>query len=679
MPRRSGRRWLAGAGWLWGLIVSAIAVDVWEAGRTLGLGDLQGIAASSDGRRFATAGQRGAFLWDRESGEVRHVFEAHGGKVTALAFSPDGTVLLSAGADRRILAWDTATGASVGEYAGHRGEIREVSFGTDGDTFVSASADNTARVWSLGRGGVAAEVRVPGVFIEAARLTSDGGRLVTVDGWATNNVRVWELDGGAMVGQFGEPDAQVRKLAWLDDRRMVTASDMGRVRLWALESGDVLKSYEGATGLVTGLEVFPERGWVVAGMHDGGLYVWDAETGGLLMERRGEPGHGFAGLKDEGRLLTAGISNRVGEWDLAGGGVVRVFEGHTTSVTLGVAFSPDGQWVVSGGAEGSIRLWERSSARPVRTFEGHGAGTMTVAFSPDGRRLLSTRGAPRPTAQWWDTETGQVVGEFAWDVGWPTAAVLSGDGTRLATGAQDPRVRIWRVDTGALERTLVSRGAWIQSLAFSRGGELVAAGGSSFSPVVTVWDAATGMVRHEFTVEAGSVTALDFSPDGSALLVGWEDGYLRIVDMGTGRIRREYALATGFLNAAVFSPDGAFILTGEGWPMFSAQLIEVDSGRVLRRFRGHRWAVDSVAFDPAGAWVATGSDAVRLWRVDDVTTRLRTRVVHGGVEIAWEIGTLQEAASVEGPWSDVPGAVSPRVVPIEGSLRFHRVRLGGGG
>lgn len=675
MSRLGGRRRWAGAGCLWGLVASAVAVDVWEPGRTLGLGDLQGIAVSSDGRQFATAGQRGAFLWDRASGEVRHAFEAHGGKVTALAFSPDGSVLLSAGADRRILAWDTTTGALRGGYAGHQGEIRDVSFGTDGDTFVSASADNTAKVWSLHRAEGIVEVRVPGVFMEAARLTPDGGRLVTLDGWAANNVRVWELEGGTRVGQFGESDAQVRRLAWLDDRRIVTASDMGHVRLRDVQSGEVLRSYEGAKGMVTGLEVFPDRGWVVVGVHGGGVLVWDAETGGLAMERKGEPWFGFAALRDEHRLLTADIGNRVREWDLAADEVIRVFEGHTTSTTLGVAFSPEGQWVASGGVEGSIRLWERSSGRQVRTFEGHGSGTATVAFSPDGRRLLATRSVPRPSAQWWDVETGQVVGEFPWDAGWPTAAVTSGDGTRLATGTQDPRVRIWNGNTGVLERTLVTRAAWVHSLALSRSGELVAAGGSSFLPVVTVWETATGLVRHEFTVEAGSVTALDFSPDGKSLLVGWEDGYLRIVDMATGQIRSEWALATGFLNAAVFSPDAAFILTGEGWPTFAAQLIDVESGRVLRRFRGHRWAVDSVAFDAAGAWVVTGSDAVRLWRVDDVTTRLRTRAIRGGVEIAWETGTLQEAPSVDGPWSDVPGAASPWTPRIDGPPRFHRVRL----
>ncbi len=641
--------------------------------RTYGLGDLQSIQVAPDGRSFATAGQSGAFLWDLEQGIVRHRFETHGGRVTALAFSPDSRVVLTAGADRQIRGWHTDSGTELRSFAGHQGEITALTFSADGDRFVSASADNTARVWSLETGEAGPVLRVSGVFIQAAAFTPDGLHLVTADSSPTNNVRLWDLATQTTIHLLGEHVGQVNSLGWVAEGHLATAGDDGMVRLWDVESGTKVRSLEGDADYLAGIVVSGSGSRVVAGSASGRIQSWNTLTGEREHAWTGPFLFGLGAIPGTDRILTANTDNLLRERELATGVVVREIAGHTTSTTLGVAFSPDGRTVVSGGTEAAIRVWDRASGQALRVLEGQAAGTATVAFTPDGQRILSTRGAPRPVAQLWNAATGELEREFEWTTGWPTCAALSRDGTRLVTGAQHQQVRVWNVATGGLLRTLTGPAAWVTAVAYSPDGTRLASGGSSFAPVVSLWDADTGQSLHTFELEAGSVTALAFSSTGQELLVGWSDGYLRLFDVVSGELRREYDIPTGFLNAAVFSPDDSLILIGEGWPTFVARLVEVESGRTLRILPGHRWSVDSVAFNAAGTQVLTGSDAVRLWSVDDLAARLRVGRLPGGIELKWNLGTLQQSFHVNGPWQDVPEAVSPWIVPADGAARFHRV------
>ena len=192
-------------------------------------------------------------------------------------------------------------------------------------------------------------------------------------------------------------------------------------------------------------------------------------------------------------------------------------------VVTGVAFSPDGTRLLSGGLEADIRLWDRTTGHEVRSLKGHGGGTANVEFSPDGRRVLSTRGAPRPAAQLWDAQSGRLEREFAWDSGWPTWATFSPDGTRIATAAQNPRILVWDVASGTRLRTLTGQQGFVTTVAFSPDGTRLASGGGSFTPVVHLWDLPSGRILHTFELEAGSVASLDFSSGGHDLLAGWQE------------------------------------------------------------------------------------------------------------------------------------------------------------
>ena len=665
-------------GFAFGLLLAFTAMAradvVTEPLRKFGLGDLLQVAISPDGAWMATAGSSGAFLWDFKSGTVVQRLESHHARVPALCFSPDSRVLLTGGFDRTIRAWAVESGLELRSFTGHLGGVMDLAFAPDGQSFVSVG-DNSARIWSLDTGELLRHFTVSGASIVRAVFAPDGRRLVTADGSLNDNVRLWDLRTGEMIRRFGH---LVQTLGFVAGGHLVTGNSDLATQLWDVDTGEVIRPLPGATHLIVGLLTSTNDSMVTAGCHNGRVMTWDAATGDIVHDFMGESLVSLAAIPGTNQILTAHPNNLVRARERELGTNLRHFAGHTTSTTTGVGFSRDGRYVVSGGTEVFTRVWNRTNAELVNLLPGHGAGTEAATFSPDGTQILTTFGGPIHSARLWNAATGLLEREFFGHTKWPLTAVFSPDGRRIATGAQDGTARLWDIATGAQIRSFPSPGGaevWIRAVAVSSNGMLLASGGSDGT--AHLWNAATGQWLRSFEMNAGSVKSLEFSPATGDLLVAWEDGFLRTFEPATGELKLDSITPAAFLETAVFSPDGRFILGGEGWPFFTARLWDARNGQELRVFAGHAAPVDSVAFNATGTSILTGSDIVRLWSIADIAARLDSELKPNGLELRWHTGALQSSAQANGPWNDVPNAISPTLVPTGQSSEFFRVRLAG--
>jgi hypothetical protein len=156
--------------------------------------------------------------------------------------------------------------------------------------------------------------------------------------------------------------------------------------------------------------------------------------------------------------------------------------GHTIGV-LDVAFSPDGQWLASAGADGTVKMWDTTSGQELLTFEGHDGTVASVAYSPDGKRLASVS---FETVRVWDTTTGQetLTLQGPSEV---SRVAFSPDGKRLASVIADSTVKVWDATTGQETLTLKGHTAEVTSVAFSADGYRLAS--ASRDGTVKVWDA----------------------------------------------------------------------------------------------------------------------------------------------------------------------------------------------
>ena len=424
-------------------------------------GEVRAVAVSADGRRAVSAGSDGAVrVWDLEAGAAVRTLTGHH-DVGAVAVSADGRRTVTGGGDRAVRVWDLEAGAAVRTLTGHDSEVWAVAVSADGRRAVSGGFDGAVRVWDVEAGGAVHALTGHDRAVWAVAVSADGRRAVTGGGDWT--VRVWDLESGTAVHALPGHDREVRAVAVsADGRRAVTGGGDRMVRVWDLEAGTAVHTLTGHDDVVEAVAVSADGRRAVSGGggFDGAVRVWDLESGTAVHTLPGHDGkvQAVAVSADGRRAVSAGSDGKVRVWDLATGKQIapasrRLRHLLTRSRSLEVSIfsfsiSADGRRAVSGGDDGTVRVWDLESGTAVHTLPGHDGAVVAVAVSADGRRAVT--GDTYRTVRVWDLESGTAVHTLpGHDRGGGWAVAVSADGRRaVSRGFEDRTVRMWDVARG---------------------------------------------------------------------------------------------------------------------------------------------------------------------------------------------------------------------------------------
>lgn len=416
---------------------------------------IHSLAFSPDGSLLASAGFDGiAIIWDIASGQPLYPpLAAHDGRVLAAAFSPDGQVLATGGTDSRIFLWDVASGAQVGApLVGHSNWVRTLAWTPDGAGLISGDASGSVVFWEMGR----------------------------VQRWPGHT-------------------STVRGLAFSPDGRTLASGSFDQtVRLRTVDSGAArFAPWRGHENAVIDLAYSPDGSYLVSASAGGEMVRWDTASGRPI----GQP-----------------------------------LRGHTDPVA-GVAISPDGRTIASGSFDNTIVLWDAATGQPVgEPLRGHDNWVISVAFSPDGRTLASA--SADTTVRLWDATTGEPVGEaLRGHSGWVTDLAWSADGATLVSSSLDETVRFWDVAAGRQSgEPLIGHQAPVWNVFFNPadGGRSLLSGDNSGT--VILWDVATRQVLAPPLHTGVETESMAISPDGSTLAIGsfGSDGVVSLWRMPQG-------------------------------------------------------------------------------------------------------------------------------------------------
>lgn len=298
--------------------------------------------------------------------------------------------------------------------------------------------------------------------------------------------------------------------------------------------------------------------------------------------------------------------------------VQRTFQAQNTAVNA-IAFSPDGQLLISGGGhnDGRLRMWSLKSGKLVETTRSQSLGVVDLLLSAR-QELLISAGADSEVNLWAFPD-----GEFQQTLRYHTANILDLDLTPDETvliSAGLEGVRLWDLDQQRPLYTLVRFQA-IAAIAVHPNGYTLAAG--TLDGTVQLWNLRTGNLLTTFPAHAAAITALRFSPDGETLITASADRTLILWDLATGQQRATLRGHTGGIRAIALTPDGTTVISGSH---DGIRLWDMADGRLQQHWDGHQDWVMSLAIHPDGRQLASGDlrGQIKLWLLPSAPVDLPT-------------------------------------------------------
>lgn len=302
---------------------------------------------------------------------------------------------------------------------------------------------------------------------------------------------------------------------------------------------------------------------------------------------------------------------------------------HPAGAVNCVTVTSDGQRIVSGGRDRTLRLWDIETGQELRSFLGHRGEVTCLALTQDGRWLIS--GSADKTVRVWELASGeQRVLRHNFDQPLKSLAVTP-DGRQIVTATLDGAVKVLDFDEGRVLRTLQPPGEAVNAVVASPNGESVA--GALGDSTVRLWNIHTGAEAAVLSGHSREVICLAFDPTGTTLVTGGYDSTVKIWDVATRSERHTLNGHTVGVNAVAVSSDGHSVVSGGG-----DQLIhewDMKTGKINRTLRGHTRRITCVAMPPESRTVVSGSDDnLRIWQPDGEQEAAVARGHEGWVQLA---------------------------------------------
>ncbi|MCE9603506.1 MAG: hypothetical protein K8U03_01235 [Planctomycetia bacterium] len=559
------------------------------------------VVFAGEKQRLVTAGSdNNGYLF---TPSLLRAWSAHVGGVAGVAFTPDGTQLVSAGADKLVSVWNVADGKKVNSYGGHTAAVTSVSLSADGQRIVAGGADKTLQIWERTAPNESqpdAPIAAKSVITHAAGIRSvafaaDGKQIVA--GGDDNMVWSWDVATGKEREHWIGHTGPVLSVALSPDgKSLITGSIDRTLRRWtpsvlgvasalegpvgqvaiapeenlafaggekgatvavATDTFQVARKFAGAAGSIKALGVSRDGKFLAAGTDDAKLQVWKCADGTLLASTT-VPGpiRSLAVGAEAARIVVACNDKIIRNYALLqseGKAELQLTQqghGHTDAV-VAVSLTDEDRVMLSVSLDRTIKRWLTASNAAKFTFAKEGGPVYGLDFSANGKLLGIASGDK--TARIFKTDTGEQATAGAGHPG-QVAAIAFRNAEQFASATSGGTLRVWGLDGQPVhERTDPQLGN-LRTLGFSNDGNMLALAGTG--RVVQLWDAAKQTLAQTLRGHNATICQAVYNPTGSRLTTLDETGQLFVWDPSSGALLYHQQLPLSVAYSVAYSADG---------------------------------------------------------------------------------------------------------------------------
>ncbi len=547
----------------------------------------------------------------------------HEGEVTCLAFSSDGSQVVSGGIDGRVILWDATNGRqswAIGVHSGRSFQryVTGVTFSSDSRRVFCSTMTGQLLQLDIGSGDVLHSVQLEDFSCERAQYCDEGSKIAMlrtfrgfsiVDTESGSELAQVETEYRPILGLGNATDTTARS-----DARLLATTAGSDIKIWDVDKQKWSGTFSGSDAATTKVRFSPSGKQLMAANQNNHLLIWDFSNRRLVhkLQAPDEWFMNFAMSSDGTSLATSGNDGTLRVWDATTGQLTKTFIGHSHLVHQ-IEFSPSGHKLASASVDGTVRIWTIEGSSLLETIRPE-QDRKILAISSDGKQAVSR--LTDDSLGIWELATGkqnQVLSGFEAAV---ESVCFSPDGAWIATGDADGQLSLWASKTGDLAWQIAADSQPLLQVEFHPSGQQVAT--RVENGPVKLWNTSDGALVAQFAGHGGRMIDMAFSPDGESFATGDWSGQIQFWDLSSFQKRGELLTHPDSMRRFAYSPDGILLATiGQN----TLSVWEVKTGRM--RFttgRNSRW-FNHLTFAESGTRIVTVDDVGQLavWSSRDGT------------------------------------------------------------
>lgn len=549
------------------------------------------IAVSAQGLMALGTHQGLISLRDARTGSEHRILRGHQQRIHALAFSPDGETLFSVSRDGGVCRWSMSLGCGAQMW---RGRQSQNTCAASASRLLVGGDDGVIRCWQ----GDHLEFEMHGhngmITTTSVLPSSD----LAVSGGVDGVVVLWDLAACSGRTLYQHRGAVTCSALSADGTLLVSGDTDGRLSVWDLERERIVGVMSGHDGPVTGCDLSADGLRLVSGSSDRTVMVWSLESGQRTHVFHAHECEVLAVAWSAGLAWSASADHSARAWELSRQSRPPAHRLRHAAGVTDVALSPDGQLLISGSLDCTVRIWDTTSGSSVQTLRGHQDAVRSVDCAPGGGAIASV--SADGEIRLWSRGTSQ------WHAG---PVLVSGQGelhhcrfvgdSLLLTMGQGGTVRAWSILSGAPLFDINAHAGPVHACGVMPDGRLVTA---SFGELA-VWSAGALLCR--LATDSAAITDCVAHPDGEQILFSDEDGAVWQWALGEAPPRMLHRHEDAATALAVTRNQGLVSASQCG----SLQLHDLRTGATEEIVLPRPLSTVSAR----GPWVVAGDQAGNLW------------------------------------------------------------------
>ncbi|XZN89605.1 MAG: eIF2A-related protein [Microcoleus sp.] len=511
-----------------------------------------------------------AVYWVRERDRI----QAHNDTVQSVSFSPDGTMLASAGYDNTVKLWNLEKNQKKPISLPHNDSVFSVNFSPDSKIIASASFDK--------------------------------------------NVKLWNRDG--TLKDTLPHDNLVYSVTFISNDRIATGDKSGKVTFWNSTNGEKIDSFQPHKKTVFDLRFNKQENMLASASQDGTVKLWKLTPkvppqNPIILQHNSSVNS--VSFSHDGQMIATASQNKIVRfWKLNGTPLSNLTIKGESGFTS-VSFSPDKKTIATANLDGQVQLWEQNEkeTKKIETLSGHTSRVKSVSFNKKGDILASASGDR--TVRLWQVKL-PLVTRLQADSQKVFYVSFSPDGQKFASAGQDNAIQIWDKN-GKWQQSLIGHTQQVNSVEFSPpNGDKIASSSRDDTVKLWTWQGKQYQLDKNISRQSPleSSSSVSFNPIISNPLLAFADskGTVKILGID-GRDKNEFLAHKREIWTVIFSPNGDYMATASG--DFTAKLWDL-KGKPKATLEGHDAAVQDITFHPQRNLIATASEdkTVKLWNLN---------------------------------------------------------------